>query len=172
MWGSSPDIYYALTVTVFLWDALSDERMGLTFLYAAGPHQRILSRVWVPSDSWPSFTFSDLRLLFSSPPMSRRVTVEVFQRASTRMMNCSSLQVSLYSLALIHRKWLLLVGIHGKCLLFLLTWKERSITSRSLRIRISTERVLDNRCLAMNYSVFQASYHITLSIRGRACWSL
>jgi hypothetical protein len=33
-----PDIYYSLTVTVlFLWGALSDERTGLSFVYAAGP---------------------------------------------------------------------------------------------------------------------------------------
>jgi hypothetical protein len=40
---------YCLTVTVlFLWGALSDERTGLSFVYAAGPCQRSLSRVRVP----------------------------------------------------------------------------------------------------------------------------
>jgi hypothetical protein len=40
IWGSWPDIYYYLTVTVlFLWDTLSDERTGLSFVYAAGPCQ-------------------------------------------------------------------------------------------------------------------------------------
>jgi hypothetical protein len=44
--GSWPDIYYSLTVTVlFLWGILSDERTGLSFVYAAGPCQRSLSRV-------------------------------------------------------------------------------------------------------------------------------
>jgi hypothetical protein len=43
------DVYYSLTVTVvFLWGALSDERMGLSFVYAAGPRQRSLSRVPSP----------------------------------------------------------------------------------------------------------------------------
>jgi hypothetical protein len=43
IWGSWPDIYYSLTVTVlFLWDVLSDDRTGLSFVYAAGPHQVIL----------------------------------------------------------------------------------------------------------------------------------
>jgi hypothetical protein len=54
-----------LTVTVlFLWGTLSDERTDLSFVYAAGPRQRSLSRVRVPWDSWPYFTVSDLRLPF------------------------------------------------------------------------------------------------------------
>jgi hypothetical protein len=44
--------------------ALSYERAGLSFIYAAGPRQRSLSRVRVP-------------------PTTRRVTVEVFEPAST-----------------------------------------------------------------------------------------
>jgi hypothetical protein len=76
-----------VTVTVlFLWGALSDKRSGLSFVYAAGPCQRSLSRVRVPWDSRPYFTVSHLRLPFSSPPMTRRVTVEVFGPASTRVV--------------------------------------------------------------------------------------
>jgi hypothetical protein len=60
-----------------MWGALSDERMGLYFAYAAGPCQRNLSRVRVPRDSRPYFTVSDLRLPFPSPPTARSVTVEV-----------------------------------------------------------------------------------------------
>jgi hypothetical protein len=63
---------------------LSDERTGLSFLCAAGPCQRSLFRVRVPWDLRPYFTVSDLRLPFSSPPTTRRVTVEVFDPASTR----------------------------------------------------------------------------------------
>jgi hypothetical protein len=57
-------VYYSLTVTVlfFCGGALSDERMGLSFVYTAGPHQHNVSRVQVPSDSWPYFTASDLRI--------------------------------------------------------------------------------------------------------------
>jgi hypothetical protein len=41
--------YYYLTVTVlFLWGVFSDERTGLSFVYAAGSSQRSLSRVRVP----------------------------------------------------------------------------------------------------------------------------
>jgi hypothetical protein len=78
-----------MTVTVlFLWGALSDEKTGLSFVYAAGPCQRNLSLVRVPWDSRPYFTVSDLRLPFSSPPTTRRVTVEVFDPASTRGTHC------------------------------------------------------------------------------------
>jgi hypothetical protein len=71
-------------VVLFLWGALSDERTGLSFIYAAGPCQSNLSLVQVPWDSRPYFTVSDLRLPFSSPPTTHRVTVEVFDPASTR----------------------------------------------------------------------------------------
>jgi hypothetical protein len=69
-------INYCLTVTVlFPWGALS-ERTGLSFVCAAGPCQRSLSRVRVPWDLRPYFTVSDLRLPFSSTPTTRRVTAE------------------------------------------------------------------------------------------------
>jgi hypothetical protein len=60
-------IITCVTVTVlFLWGALSDERTGLSFLCAAGPCQRSLSRVRVPWELRPYFTVSYLRLPFSS----------------------------------------------------------------------------------------------------------
>jgi hypothetical protein len=68
-----------------LWGALSDETTGLSFVYAAGPHQRGLSRLRVPWGSCPYFTLSHLRLPFSSPPTTRRVTVEVFDPASVKV---------------------------------------------------------------------------------------
>jgi hypothetical protein len=85
IWDPRPDIYYCMTVTVlFLWGALSDERTGLSYLCAAGPCQRSLSRVRVPWDLRPYFTVSDLRLPFSSPPTTRRVTVEVFDLSNLK----------------------------------------------------------------------------------------
>jgi hypothetical protein len=63
--------------------ALSDKRPGLSFVHAAGPCQLSLSRVRVSWDSRPYFTVPDLRLPFSSPPTTRRVTVEVIDPAST-----------------------------------------------------------------------------------------
>jgi hypothetical protein len=58
---------------------------GSVFVHAACPCQRSISRVRVLSDSRPYFTVSDLRLPFSSPPTTRRVTVEVFDPTSTRI---------------------------------------------------------------------------------------
>jgi hypothetical protein len=84
-----------MTITVFfLRGALSDERTGMTFIYAAGPCQRNLSLVRAPWVSRPYFTVSYLRLPFSSPPTTRRVTVEVFDPMA--------LTDSLYSLSTDH----------------------------------------------------------------------
>jgi hypothetical protein len=85
--GAHDQIFITLlTVTVlFLWGALSDERRGLSFVYAAGPYQCSLSRVRVPWALWPYFIVSDLRLSFLSPSTTRRVTVEVFDPTSTRV---------------------------------------------------------------------------------------
>jgi hypothetical protein len=69
----------------FLWGALSDERSGLSFIHAAGPCQHSRSWVRVPWDSRPYFSVPDLRLPISLPPKNRRVTVEVFDPASTRV---------------------------------------------------------------------------------------
>jgi hypothetical protein len=63
---------------------LSLMRTGLLFTIPAGPCQRSHSRVWVPWDSRPYFTVSDSRLPISSPPMTHRAMVEVFNLASTR----------------------------------------------------------------------------------------
>jgi hypothetical protein len=67
-----------------MWGALSDERTDLSFTIAAGPHSLSYSRVRVPWDSRPYFTVSDSKLPFSSPPTTRRATVEEFDPASTR----------------------------------------------------------------------------------------
>jgi hypothetical protein len=82
-------------VTVlFLWGALSDERSGLSFVYAAGSCQRSLSRVRVPWDLRPYFTVSHLRLPFSSPPTTRRVaeffSIKLHENASSvyRILSC------------------------------------------------------------------------------------
>jgi hypothetical protein len=82
-WYRAQDIYFCLTVTfLFPWGALSDERTGLSLVSAAGPCQRSLFRVLVPWDLRTYFTVSDLRRPFSSPPTTRRVTVEEFDPAT------------------------------------------------------------------------------------------
>jgi hypothetical protein len=72
-------------MVLFLWGALSDERTGLSFVYAAGPYQLSISRGRVPWDSRSLVIVSDLRLPFSSPPTTRRVTVEVFDPVFTQV---------------------------------------------------------------------------------------
>jgi hypothetical protein len=76
-WCRAPSGAHDQILVLFLWGALSDERTGLSFVYAVGPCQRSLFRVQVPWNSRPYFTVSDLRLSFSSPLTTRRVTVEV-----------------------------------------------------------------------------------------------
>jgi hypothetical protein len=61
---------------------------GSVFCICCLPSPGSLSRVRVPWDSWPYFTVSDLGLPFSLPPTIRRVTVEVFDPASTRRLLC------------------------------------------------------------------------------------
>jgi hypothetical protein len=68
IWGLWPDFYYCQTIAgLLMCGALSDERMDLSFIIAAGPRQH--SHFWVrgPWDSWPYYTVSDLRLPFSLP---------------------------------------------------------------------------------------------------------
>jgi hypothetical protein len=86
VWGLRPHFYYCQTVAgLLMWGAHSDERTGLLFTIAAGPHQRSHFWVRVPWDSWPYFTVSDSRLPSSSPPTTRRATVEVFEPAFTKV---------------------------------------------------------------------------------------
>jgi hypothetical protein len=86
IWGLRPDFHYCQTVAgLLMWGAVSDERTDLSFTIDAWLRQRSHSRVRVPWDSRPYFTVSDSRFRFSSPPTTRRATVEVFDPASTRV---------------------------------------------------------------------------------------
>jgi hypothetical protein len=67
-----------------MWGALSDERTVLSITVAAEPSQRSHSRVRVQWDWRSYFSVPGLRLSFSSPPTTRRATVEVLDPASTR----------------------------------------------------------------------------------------
>jgi hypothetical protein len=84
IWGLRPDLYYCQIVTcLFVWGALWREDGSVVYIWC-WPRQRSHFRVRVPWDSWPYFSVSDSRLPFSSPPTTRRVTVEVFDPASTQ----------------------------------------------------------------------------------------
>jgi hypothetical protein len=99
--------------------------MGMSFTIAAGPRQRSHSWVRVPWDSFPHFTLSDSRLPqpagpgpssfipqeeggpvipprhwvpFSSPPTTRRVTVEVFDPAFIRVEMYLNSPIRLYGI--------------------------------------------------------------------------
>jgi hypothetical protein len=92
IWGLRPDFYYCQTVAgLLMWGALSEKWTGLSFTIAAGPRQRSHSRVRVP-------TASDSRLPSSSPPTTRRVTVEVLNLASTRDTTNVRLTTAIYIL--------------------------------------------------------------------------
>jgi hypothetical protein len=63
IWGLRSDLCYCQPVAgLFMWDALSDERTGLSS--AAGPRQRSHSRVRIPWRSRPYFTVSDSKFFF------------------------------------------------------------------------------------------------------------
>jgi hypothetical protein len=82
-----------------------DESVFCTYVYAAGPRQRSLSRVRDPWHAWSYFIVSDSKLPFSSPPTTRKVTVEVFYPASTKVFVCENLNwFSLYKYDTDHRE--------------------------------------------------------------------
>jgi hypothetical protein len=62
-----------------MWGPLSDEMTGLSLKIAFG-----LASAVILGDPRPYFTVSELRLPNLSPPTTRRVTVELFDLASTR----------------------------------------------------------------------------------------
>jgi hypothetical protein len=70
---SQPVCLVSITQTVaglLIWEALCDERTGLSFTITAGPRQRSHSWLRVPRNSWPYFTLSDSRLLQPGGPGS------------------------------------------------------------------------------------------------------
>jgi hypothetical protein len=82
--GAYDQIFIAVRQLRVCWcGPLFDKRTGLSFTISSVPRQRSHFWVWVPWDSWQYFTVSDSRLLFSSPPTTRGVAVEVFDPAST-----------------------------------------------------------------------------------------
>jgi hypothetical protein len=102
IWGLRPDFYYCQTVAgLLIWDAVSDERTGMSFTIVAGPRQRTHSGVRIPWDSRPYFYCLRFETSFLSPPTTRRATVEVFDPASTRDINCKLRYIKLNVLRII-----------------------------------------------------------------------
>jgi hypothetical protein len=89
IWGLRPDFYYLcdsyglVLVGRPLW-----REVGSVFCMCFWPLPAQSFSGPSPWDLRPYFTVSDLRLLFSSLPMTRRGTVEVFDPASTRVCSC------------------------------------------------------------------------------------
>jgi hypothetical protein len=159
IWGSWPDIYYSLTVTVLICGgALSDERTGLSFIYAAGPRQVVflgseslrtrdhilLSQIW-------DFPFRRLlrltgsRWRYSTPPPHGCWTVADLLMWSARVepnISHHVLQFLCYSV--------------------------------SVYLFVATGTCLPNRCQAMDYSaaircsgnMCLASHWLTLEFRS------
>jgi hypothetical protein len=72
IWGPRLDFYYCQTVAGFImWGALSEERMGLSFITVPGPRQRNHSRIWVTRDSWPYFIISRFEITQPGGPGPR-----------------------------------------------------------------------------------------------------
>jgi hypothetical protein len=80
-----------LTVTIlFLWAVLSDDVRVCLLCMLLALTSRVFLGVRVPWDSWPYFTVLDSRLPLSSSPTTRGATVEVFDPASTRVIETQS----------------------------------------------------------------------------------
>jgi hypothetical protein len=166
IWGLWPDFYFRseygirLTVTfLFPWCALSNERTGLSFVSAAGPCQRSLSRVLVPWDLSPYFTVPDLRIPFSSPPTTRRVTVEVFDPASTRVTLLAASGLVLYSR-----------GTDDAENTVLLLRSADYIENRNHVIAISSVHWRADCCLATSYK--HSSYYCVRVSRSSRCLAM
>jgi hypothetical protein len=151
----------------------------VSFTIAARPRQHSHSRVRVPRDSRSYFTVSDARLPFSSPPTASRATVEVFHPASTRdellrWLNCLSVSNSRIkstqsqSYIAIDRIEITTTNSSSvsACLsvvtdtCFSKTFSSSGLFRLSGVISHSSRiRILASRCLVMDCSGFQASWH-------------
>jgi hypothetical protein len=137
--GAYEEIFnYCQTVgDLLMWVSLSHERTDMSFTIAAGLRQRSHSRVRVLWDSLPYFT-----LIFSSPPTTRRATVEVFDLASNAMR--SYLNGRLCSLEVSIR-----VSMENIC-----CFRRNDLFSKSLHLSFSYPRkCLPTRSLAMDLHV-------------------
>jgi hypothetical protein len=103
VWGPRPDFYYyQIAADLLMWDSLSEEKTDLSFTTAAGPRQSshirvhtLLSQIgdtpnlegqvplFISSRNWVAQLYFQALGSFSSPPTTRRATVEVLEPGST-----------------------------------------------------------------------------------------
>jgi hypothetical protein len=77
IWGLRPDFYYCQSVAgLLMWDALTDERTGLSFTIAA-----VFASTVILGSIFYCLRFETS---FSSPPMTLRTAVEVFDPVRVR----------------------------------------------------------------------------------------
>jgi hypothetical protein len=118
IWNTS-DSYVLDSVGHPLW-----REDGSVFCMCCWPLPAQSFLVLVPWDLRPYFTVSDLRLPFSSPPMTRRVTVEVFDPASTRAKTetenfrltaryIAAAWTAQKTVSLLYRFWVFTVTLHS-----------------------------------------------------------
>jgi hypothetical protein len=90
-WDLRPDIYYCLTVAgLLIWSALSDESTSLSFTLLLAFASAVIFGSEYRRTRGHILLSQISRLLFPSPPTTSRVTVEVFDPASTRVTDCES----------------------------------------------------------------------------------
>jgi hypothetical protein len=148
-----------------MWGALSDERTGRSFTTAAGTRQRSRSRVRIPWDSCQYFTVSDPRFSFSSPPTTRRATVEVLDPASTRDNISAGLASSLYSVRVDPQKTPFL----RECVCVAqrrVVYQESAALVTASSLFVSAGTCLPSLCLAMDVSsgptILAFTRHVTV----------
>jgi hypothetical protein len=125
-----------------MWGALSDGRMSMAFTTAAGTRQRSHSWVRAPRDSWPYFTVKiRYSWLHSCHFLYLSAAWDPSYIASGRPPQKTRFPIIP-----------LLLCLPIRCL--------ETGSSIVACIFISAGNSLPNRCLAMNYSGFQASCHI------------
>jgi hypothetical protein len=132
-----------------MWGALSDKRTGLSFTIASGPRQSSHFRVRFPWDSWPYFTVSDSRLPVSSPPTTRRATVEVFEPPPHGIRSEFNSVLLLHSVS-VSKEMFVDHSCPGKCVPYQVGFQES----------ISTETCLSTRFLTMGLHVTIYTYQV------------
>jgi hypothetical protein len=117
IWGPWPDLIISVWQTRSSFRrAPSLTRGRMSFVYAAGPCQRSVSRVLVSSDFRPYLTVSHLRLPFSSPLVQVQVTL--------RLTVSQSVSLGIEPHLGLMTRYLLLFGIYGLLFVGRPLWRE------------------------------------------------